>query len=180
MIKARKTEMELFKKMAVYRKVPQLVKKRRAGSTRTRDAALSLEACRHGNQEGQASGSVLLVADCAKGQRQAKLLRSGIFGVNRAYFYAPMTRPLCIKIPDEDWEERDAAQKWAATNTKFMVKIGFQRGRALNCNFVHKKRNIKMTVHGDDFLAVADLDQIKWIEEQLKSEYGIKAEVLRS
>ena len=25
-----------------------------------------------------------------------------------------------------------------------------------------------MTVHGDDFLVVADLDQIKWIEEQLK------------
>ena len=35
-----------------------------------------------------------------------------------------------------------------------------------------------MTVHGDNFLAVSDLDQIKWIEEQLKSEYDIKAEVL--
>ena len=35
-----------------------------------------------------------------------------------------------------------------------------------------------MTVHGNDFLAVADLDQIRWIEEQLKSEYAIKAEVL--
>ena len=35
-----------------------------------------------------------------------------------------------------------------------------------------------MTVHGDDFFAVADLDQIRWIEEQLKSEYAIKAEVL--
>ena len=35
-----------------------------------------------------------------------------------------------------------------------------------------------MTVHGVDFLAVADLDQIKWIEEQLKSEYAINAEVL--
>ena len=35
-----------------------------------------------------------------------------------------------------------------------------------------------MTVHGDDFLAVADVDQIKWIEEQLKSERAIKAEVL--
>ena len=43
---------------------------------------------------------------------------------------------------------------------------------------MHKKRNIKITVHGDGFLAVADLDQIKWIEEQLKSEYATKAEVL--
>ena len=72
---------------------------------------------------------------------------------------------------------RDAAQNWAATYTKFLVKIRFRRGRASSCNFVHKKRNITMTVHGDDFLAVADLDQIEWIEEQLKSEYAIKAEV---
>ena len=28
------------------------------------------------------------------------------------------------------------------------------------------------------FFAVADLDQIRWIEEQLKSEYAIKVEVL--
>ena len=40
------------------------------------------------------------------------------------------------------------------------------------------KRNIKMMVHGNDFQPVADLDQIKWIEEQLKSEHVIKAEVL--
>ena len=114
--------------------------------------------------------------------------------MSRAYFYAPVTRPLFINISDEDLEEgdeglvgqlqislywtRDAAQNWPATYTKFLVKIGFQRSRASNCNFVHKKRNIKMTVHGDDFFAVADFHQIRWIEEQLKSEYAIKAEVL--
>ena len=73
---------------------------------------------------------------------------------------------------------RDAAQNWKATYTKFLVKIGFQRGRASSCNFVHKKRNIKVTVHGDDFLAVADLHKIKWIAEQLEGEYAIKAGVL--
>jgi hypothetical protein len=35
-----------------------------------------------------------------------------------------------------------------------------------------------MTVRGDDFLVVGDLEQIRWTEEQLKSEYAIKAEVL--
>ena len=47
-----------------------------------------------------------------------------------------------------NYGKRDAAQNSAATYTKFLVKIGFQRGRASNCNFVHKKRNIKMTVYG--------------------------------
>ena len=27
--------------------------------------------------------------------------------VSRAYFYAPATRPIYIKIPDEDWEPGD-------------------------------------------------------------------------
>ena len=27
--------------------------------------------------------------------------------VSRAYFYAPATRPIYIKIPDEDWELGD-------------------------------------------------------------------------
>ena len=35
-----------------------------------------------------------------------------------------------------------------------------------------------MPEHGDDFTAVADVEQIKWIEEQVKSEYAIQAEVL--
>ena len=90
----------------------------------------------------------LLVADRAKGQRQAKPLRIGIFDVSRAYFYAPVTRPLFINIPDEDWEEgdealvgqlqislygtRDAAQNWAATYTKFLVKRA-ERPTATSC-----------------------------------------------
>ena len=214
-IGARKTEMEFFKRMAVYRKVPRSEVKKQGGkiiSTRWVDtdkgykgnanyrSRLVARDNKKDKRQDLFSATPpletlkLLVADCAKGQRQAKPLRIGIFDVSRAYFYAPVTRPLFINIPDEDWEEgdeglvgqlqislygmRDAAQNWAATYTKFFVKIGFQRGRASNCNFVHKKRNIKMTVHGDDFLAVADLDQIKWIEEQLKSEYAIKAKVL--
>ena len=27
--------------------------------------------------------------------------------VKRAYFYAPATRPIYVKIPDEDWEAGD-------------------------------------------------------------------------
>ena len=110
----------------------------RHGQWLQREPELSLEACRQGNQEG-------------------------IFDVSRAYFYAPVTRPLFINIPVEDWEERDeglvgqlqislsgkrdAAQNWAATYIKILVKIGFQRSRASSCNFVRKK---KKEEHQDD------------------------------
>ena len=112
--------------------------------------------------------------------------------VSRAYFYAPVTRPLCIEIPIEDRKEgdedmvaqlqyslygtRDAAQNWAATYTKLLTKLGFRQGRASSCNFMHPQRDIKLTVHGDDFLIVADAEQLRWIDEKLKENYETKTE----
>ena len=136
----------------------------------------------------------VLIAKCAKGQWGAKPLRIGGFDISRAYFYAACRRPLYIKIPDEDWEPgdeervgklnvslygtRDAAQNWAAAYTEYLVKLGFRQGRASLCNFVHEKRNIALTVHGDDFLVVADLAQMKWLEKQLKDQYETKSTII--
>ena len=127
-IEARKKEMEFFKKMAVYRKVPRSEVKKQGGkiiSTRWVDtdkghrgnanyrSRLVARETKKDKRKDLFSATPtletlkLLVADCAKGQRQAKLLRIGIFDVSRAYFYAPVTRPLFINIPDEDWEEGD-------------------------------------------------------------------------
>ena len=33
------------------------------------------------------------------------------------------------------------------------------------CNFRHIKRDIKLTVHGDDFLVVADEEQLHWLNK---------------
>jgi hypothetical protein len=35
-----------------------------------------------------------------------------------------------------------------------------------------------LTVHGDDFLIVANAEQLKWLEEKLAEEYAIKTEIL--
>ena len=118
----------------------------------------------------------LLIAYCAKNQRTDKPKRIVVINVSRAYFYAKCKRALYIQIPDEDWEPgdegrvgelqlslkgtRDAAQKWAETYTKYLNRIGFIQGRGSMCNFRHIKRDIKLTVHGDDFLVVADEEQL--------------------
>ena len=122
-IEARKTEMEFFKKMAVYCKVPKSEIKRQGGkiiSTRWIDtdkgsrgnpncrSRLVAREIKKDKRQDLFSATLpletlkLLVADCAKGQRQAKPLRIGIFDESRAYFYAPVTRPLFINIPVED------------------------------------------------------------------------------
>ena len=125
---------------------------------------LSLEACRQGNQGRQASGSVLghpaardfRVACGRLCQRSGASQAFEDWNLRREQGVLVRARDAAslINIPDEDWEEgdeglvgqlqislygtRDAAQNWAATYTKFLVKIWFQRDTASNCNFVHR------------------------------------------
>ena len=102
--------------------------------------------------------------------------------------------PYSLEIPDEDWAvgdehrigrlrlslygTRDAAQKWAAAHTKYLLSLSFEQGRASRCNYQHKGRDIRLTVHGDDFLVVADEEQLAWLDVKLRQQYGMKSEVL--
>ena len=45
-------------------------------------------------------------------------------------------------------------------------------------NFRHIKRDIKLTVHGDDFLVVADQEQLHWLKKKMQEEYEIKFQVI--
>ena len=66
---------------------------------------------------------------------------------------------------------RDAAQGWEATYCAPLLRLGFVRGIANPCLFTHKSRNVRLCVHGDDFLSVAKLADIKWFEEALLKEF---------
>ena len=136
----------------------------------------------------------LLVAYCAQSQGTPKPKRIGIFDVSRAYFCAPCQRPIFIEIPDEDWEvrdehrvgrlnltlygTRDAAQNRVVAYTKYLLSPGFEQGRASRCNFQLKGRDIRLIVHGDDFLVVADAEQLAWRDVKLRQQYDMKSEVL--
>ena len=98
-IEAGKTEMEFFKKMAMFRKV-QIISTRWTdtdqgyrGNPNYRSRLVARETKKDKRQEK------FLVAGCAKGQRQANPSRIGIFDVSRSYFYALVTRHLFINIP---------------------------------------------------------------------------------
>ena len=72
--------------------------------------------------------------------------------VKKAYFYAPATRRIYVKIPDEDrgpgeeglcgilrkslYGTRDAAYNWTEAYTRFLVeKLGFEKGITSPCSF---------------------------------------------
>ena len=76
------------------------------------------------------------------------------------------------------YDTRDAAQNWAAAYTKYLLSLGFEQGRASRCDFQHESRDIRLTVHGDDFLVVADAEQLAWLDVKLTQQYDMKSEVL--
>ena len=46
------------------------------------------------------------------------------------------------------------------------------------CNFHHIKRDIKLIVHGDDFLVVASEDLLYWLNKKMQEEYEINCQVM--
>ena len=113
--------------------------------------------------------------------------------VKRAYFYAPATRPLFVKIPKEDLEKgdeknvarlklslygtRDAALNWTTTYTEFLVGLGFVKGKGCTCNFQHPK-GLMLTVHGDDFTSTGSTRDLAWLKVQFETKFEITAKVL--
>ena len=89
----------------------------------------------------------------------------------KANFYAPATRKVFVKLSDEDrgpGEERTCgllqkslygtwgmAHNWAVAYTAVLDKLGFEKGATFPCSFLHRCRGIKMAVHSDDFIRIA-------------------------
>ena len=214
-VKARKLEMDFFKKMGVYEKVPREVAKKlgcKVITTKWLDTNKGDEL--RPNYRSRLVGREIkydkrldlfsatpplealkfLCSVCARGQGGPRPLRLAAVDIKRAYFYAPARRPIFIEIPAEDqspgdeqrvgrlklslYGTRDAAQNWAHEYPTFLKGLGFEVGRASPCNFVHKTRNIYITVHGDDFTIVADDGQLQWIGREMRGRYELKMDVL--
>ena len=62
--------------------------------------------------------------------------------------------------------------------TTFLLGLGFQVGRASQCNFTHQARRIHLTVHEDDFTDVVSAKQIAWLGEAATKKHELKMEVL--
>ena len=119
-----------------------------------------------------------------------------IADVSRAFFEADARRKVCVELAPEDRTEkdvemdmvgllnksmygtRDAAINWQEEVAKSMKAWGFRRGRYNPCVYVHAEMDIKVIVHGDDFVAVADEIALTWLSNKLKERFEIKASVV--
>ena len=104
-----------------------------------------------------------------------------IMDVSRAFFYAPVEKLTYVELPDEEgldkskycgrWNfsqygTREAPGNRQGTYTKHLIDIGFVKGRASTCVFWHPQRDIEVLVHGDDYVAEVDKNDLLWFEKK--------------
>ena len=93
-----------------------------------------------------------------------------VVDVKRAHFHARASRRLFIELPKEDarhgepdlcgelvmslYGTRDAAFNWEEAYSTYLQDLGFERGKASPCHFFDARRQLRLLVHGDDFVAV--------------------------
>ena len=63
---------------------------------------------------------------------------------------------------------------------KFMLKIGFVRGKYNTSTYFHKQKKIKVLVHGDDFVSSGMRHQALWFKNELEKRFKIKTKVIGS
>ena len=122
-----------------------------------------------------------------KGERREIMIND----VRRAYFYAKQQRNLFINLPKEDIEAgpddigqlllclygtRDAAKEWQKTLTRHLLSIGFSPGKGHPSVFVHKERDIRVLVHGDDYFSSGLSNDLSWLQSKLEEIFEIKTQ----
>ena len=102
--------------------------------------------------------------------------------VARAYFEAPVKREICIELPEEDWELEDGREDFGGVLNEslhgtrgaeanfqqevnmFMEGVGFKQGKYDPCTYWHPVRDLKSLVHGDDFAASREDEDLAWLK----------------
>ena len=63
---------------------------------------------------------------------------------------------------------RGDTPNWAKLYATFLEECGFRAGLASPCNIDHSSRELKLTVHGDDFTLTGLTADLQWIQRRMK------------
>jgi len=109
--------------------------------------------------------------------------------ISRAHFYGRAARRIFVTLPEGDespgecgllnktmYGTRDASATWQRDYTELLETNEFSVGRAWPCIFTHKERDIRLLVHGDDFLVLADDEGHAFVDQVLKKRYEFKCD----
>ena len=118
-----------------------------------------------------------------------KQLTLKLTDISRAHFYGKAERRVFVTLPEGDEEQgmcgllkrtmygtRDASAVWQRSYTTLLRKHGFQTGKAYPCTFYHAEMDVRLLVHGDDFLVLSDEDGHRFVDKILSEEYEFKCD----
>ena len=106
--------------------------------------------------------------------------------IARAYFCAKTdpAYPSYVELPEEEeghgekcgkllrhmYGTQAAADGWHSECASTLVeKLGFDIGNGSACVFLHRKKNLRCSVHGDDLTTVGPKDSLDWFKKELES-----------
>ena len=69
---------------------------------------------------------------------------------------------------------RAAAQSWSKEYTKTLKEFGFVQHLGSPCCFHLPAKQLKVVVHGDDFVSLGPESAIRWYHEQMTTKYEVK------
>ena len=124
-----------------------------------------------------------------KRSKSGKKLTLKLTDISRAHFYGKAERRVFVTLPEGDeapgfcgllkrtmYGTRDASAVWQRSYTSLLRKHGFVVGKAYPCTFYHAEADVRLLVHGDDFLVLADEDGHRFVDKVLSEEYEFKCD----
>jgi len=120
--------------------------------------------------------------------RPSKRKRLAFIDVSRAHFWARPSRRIHVTLPPEDplfathvallkrsmYGLRTAAHDWECEVERVLHGLGFATGRSSPCIHYHEARDIKVSVHGDDFTILATESECRRLHKELEANWTLK------
>ena len=131
----------------------------------------------------------MLILKAARGSRNrhAGVRKVMFLDVSKAHLYAPMLDEEFVQLPPERWTEGkmrkiDLHTLWDAYRCEQLEKeysntlemVGFCPGRATVVAFYHAEREVRIVVHGDDFVVEGKQSDLEWVRDVLAAKYILK------
>ena len=111
--------------------------------------------------------------------------------IGKAHLYAPMNEEAFVDLPKEFHRDgccgklnftlygvRMGASNWEKEYSNTLKEKGFEQGVANTCTFVHAGRDVRIVVHGDDFVIEGKEDDLRWVHGILKDRCIAKVRAL--
>ena len=110
-----------------------------------------------------------------KKNKKGKDLRLALYDISRAHFYGEAQREIYVTLPPM-YGTQDASHVWQEDYSNHLKKKHFHQEQAWTSVFRHDELDIKLLVHGDDFLVLADQERQEYMQQVLKEKYEYRCD----